>query len=391
MSPLADRLWHRRMTARSTDEPHRVSTPLELFFDLIFVVAVAQAATSWEHALGDDRFGAGLTAYAMAFFAIWWAWMNFSWFASAYDVDDGPYRLLTLVQAAGALVMAAGIARVPDDFTVVVVGYVIMRLAMVTQWLRAAAADRYRRTTALEYAVGITVVQGGWVGWLAVPESWRVVGFVLLAVADVAVPVLSERNRMTPWHPRHIAERYGLFTIIVLGESVAAAAGSVQEAMAEPAAGAGLYLIAGTGLVTVFAMWWLYFDRSAEDRLTTARVAFAWGYGHLVILASAAAVGAGVQLMVERHVGHVDIDARAAAAALAIPVAIYLAALWVLHVMPLRRADLSLPHLVAVIVVATAPLWGGETAMVVVAIGTAGLVAAVATVGHRTASRSGEV
>ena len=84
----------------------------------------------------------------MVFFAIWWAWMNFTWFASAYDTDDVPYRLTVLVQIAGSLVMAAGIPRVFDDgdsARSIVIGYVIMRLAMVTQWLRAAASDPPRR------------------------------------------------------------------------------------------------------------------------------------------------------------------------------------------------------------------------------------------------------
>ena len=76
----------------------------------------------------------------MVFFAIWWAWMNFTWFASAYDNDDVPYRLTVLVQIAGSLVMAAGIPRWFDGGgnVVIVIGYVIMRLAMVTQWMRAA-------------------------------------------------------------------------------------------------------------------------------------------------------------------------------------------------------------------------------------------------------------
>jgi len=85
----ASRSWYRRMTARSMDESHRVATPLELFFDLCFVVAVSLAASGLHHALAEEHFGAGLLRYAMVFFAIWWAWMNFTWFASAYDTDDG--------------------------------------------------------------------------------------------------------------------------------------------------------------------------------------------------------------------------------------------------------------------------------------------------------------
>ena len=97
------------MTARSPHEPHRASTPLELFFDLVFVVAIAQAASGLHHAIAEAHALAGLVGYLMVFFAIWWAWMNFTWFASAYDCDDVPYRLAVFVQIAGALILAAGV------------------------------------------------------------------------------------------------------------------------------------------------------------------------------------------------------------------------------------------------------------------------------------------
>lgn len=82
---------HARMEARDPDEPHRASTPLELFFDLTFVVAIAQAGSSLHHELVDAHVENGLTGFGLAFFAIWWAWMNFTWFASAYDTDDATY------------------------------------------------------------------------------------------------------------------------------------------------------------------------------------------------------------------------------------------------------------------------------------------------------------
>src|SRR6478735_400197 len=97
------------MHPRSPHEGHRVATPLELLFDLVFVVAVGRAAAGLHHAIGAGHAVDGLMGYGMVFFAIWWAWMNFTWFASAYDSDDVPYRLLVFVQLTGALVMAAGI------------------------------------------------------------------------------------------------------------------------------------------------------------------------------------------------------------------------------------------------------------------------------------------
>lgn len=157
------------MRPRDPEEPHRSASPLELFFDLVFVVAVANAAVQLHHALTENHVADGLLSYALVFFAIWWAWMNFTWFATSFDVDDWLYRVLTVVQMAGVLVLAAGIepAFTEQNFTIAVLGYVLMRVTMVTQWLRAAKNPEYR-TTALTYATGIAGVQVLWVLWLLV-------------------------------------------------------------------------------------------------------------------------------------------------------------------------------------------------------------------------------
>src|SRR4051812_13708330 len=178
---------HVRMAARDPDEGHRASTPLELFFDLTFVVAVAQAANSLHHGLAGGHARDVLIGFPMVFFAIWWAWMNFTWFASAYDTDDVPYRLATLVQLAGVLVLAAGVPRALEHqhFGAVVLGYVILRVGLVAQWLRAAAADPERRTTCRRYAAGILVVEAAWITLLALPGHLWVVGFATLAVAEL--------------------------------------------------------------------------------------------------------------------------------------------------------------------------------------------------------------
>src|SRR5580658_10592916 len=125
---------HSRMTARDPNEAHRASTPLELFFDLTFAAAVAQAAEGLQQGLVDGNARHVLVVYPLVFFAIWWGWMNFTWFASAYDTDDVLYRIAVLVQMAGVLILAAGVPRALDhwDFSLMVVGYVVMRLAMVS-------------------------------------------------------------------------------------------------------------------------------------------------------------------------------------------------------------------------------------------------------------------
>src|SRR5208282_569305 len=122
-------------------------------------------------ALADGEFAAALIGFGFASFAISWAWINFSWFSSAYDTDDWIYRLVTMVQMIGVLVLAIGLPRMFAslehgdhlDNSVIVFGYVIMRLAMVFQWLRAARQDPARRRACLAYASAISIAQVGWV------------------------------------------------------------------------------------------------------------------------------------------------------------------------------------------------------------------------------------
>src|SRR5918994_5414654 len=144
--PSSETLHHhvRQMGGRDPHEAHRAATPLELLFDLTFVVAFGLAASQFAHALAEGHTAAGLLGFGFASFAICWAWINFSWFASAYDTDDWIFRIATMVQMIGVLVLAIGVPRLFAsiehgdhlDNSILVLGYVIMRVALVFQWLR---------------------------------------------------------------------------------------------------------------------------------------------------------------------------------------------------------------------------------------------------------------
>jgi len=261
------------------------------------------------------------------FFAIWWAWVNFTWFASAYDVDDVPYRLLTFVQIAGVLILAAGVSRAFEtgNFTVATIGYVVMRIALVTQWLRAAQGDRSGRSAARRYAIGISVVQVGWVARLFLPHPAGKVAFFLLAVADMSVPAFAERGaRGTAWHPQHISERYGLFTLIVLGECVAAATVAMQSVSAVGLSAQRLGVATG-GLLLIFALWWWYFEHPAEAGLRVSRnLAFLWGYAHYAVFTSLAALGAGLEVALDSTRRGSAISATTAGGTIAAVVSVFL-------------------------------------------------------------------
>jgi low temperature requirement protein LtrA len=327
------------MLARDPGEAHRVATPLELLVDLCFVVAVAQVSARLHHGLVAGHVGDSLLGYAMVFFSIWWAWMNFSWFASAYDTDDVPYRLTVLVQIAGVLILAAGVPRgfEAGDFRVITLGYGVMRAGLVTQWLRAAAADPAHRRTPLRYAAGVTACYAGWAALQLVPDGWHLAGWLVLVPCELSVPIWAERFGATSWHPHHIAERYGLFTLIVIGESVLSATLAIQVAVDAGTASPGLLGVAGGGLLILFAAWWIYFERPPQGLEFTSRFAFLWGYGHLLIFSSAAALGAGLAVAADHASGQVRISDRAAAMAVAVPAAVYLLCVWAMHIRPQRE------------------------------------------------------
>ena len=325
------------MRGRDPAEPHRAATPLELFFDLVAVVAVAFAAERLHHALVEGVGFGALLSYALVFFGIWWAWVNFTWFASAYDSDDVAYRISVLVVMTGALVLAAGVPPVFDDrnFTLAVIGYVIMRIALVTQWLRVARDDLRTRRTALRFAIGVAGCQVGWLSLLVAPQLWPVAWLVLVP-AELLVPWWAERAGGTTFHPEHIAERYGLFMIIVLGESVLAASLAIQTVIAGDGVTIQLLGVILGCLLIVYAMWWIYFDRPEEHLLDSLPTAIAWSYLHLPIFAAVAAVGAGLVVAIEEASGHAHLGWTGVGAAIAVPLGIYLMSLWALYFRLLR-------------------------------------------------------
>lgn len=316
------------MAARDPDQPHRASTTLELLYDLCFVVAIAQAAHGLKHALDHGEAWHALAPFGLVFFAIWWAWMNFTWFASAFDTDDVPYRLKVLLQMFGLLVLAAGIPRAfaEQNWGVVTLGYSIVRIGMIAQWLRAARTVTHRRT-ALRYALGLGVVQTGWIALAFVPSNSWIIGWCVLAPAELLVPIWAERAGGTTWHAEHIAERYGLMTIIVIGESVLAATVAIQTALDSGHPTASLYASVVSAPITLFALWWLYFLQPQRFGRGTSRRAFLWGYSHYFVFAAAAAVGAGISVTVDHATHTAHLTALQAHLALALPVAVFLTCL----------------------------------------------------------------
>lgn len=332
--PTRSRL--RPMRPRNPDEPGRSASTLELFFDLVFVVAVSIASVQLAEQLTEGHIGDGIVSYLIIFFGIWWAWMNFTWFATSFDTDDWLYRLLTVVQMGGVLVVAGGIRPVFEerDFTIVIVGYVVMRLALVAQWIRASGTAHSSRSACRIYAVGVSIVQLLWISTLLLPEGAYVIALPVLVLAEVAVPVIAERTGNTPWNPHHITERYGLFTLILLGESLLASSNAIIEAIHDADTLAPLISIAVLTLVATAALWWIYFWPPHHEVIGGLASSLAYGYGHYFIFAAAGAFSAGIEVEIAVITGESELHQPYASFAYTIPIAVFILGIWLIAIRP---------------------------------------------------------
>ncbi|OQM76401.1 low temperature requirement protein A [Manganibacter manganicus] len=350
-SPETLRYRTRRMAGRDPHEAHRVATPLELLFDLTFATTFGFAASQLAHALAAGHYGVALIGFGLATFAICWAWINFSWFSSAYDTDDWVFRLVTMVQMIGVLVLAISLPRMFAslehgahlDNSVMVLGYVIMRVAMIFQWLRAARQDRPRRRACLTYVIAVSIAQIGWIMQIVLDFSVgaSILLAVILAIIEFSGPVIAERrDGGTPWHAHHIAERYSLFAIIALGEGIVGTVATLSAIVEEQGwnLDAALVCIAGVGLT--FGIWWVYYMLPSAQILHAHRNrSFVWGYGQIAIIAAIVATGAGLHVAAYFIEGKAAIGPLATVLSVAVPVSVFLGAVYALNRYLLRQFD----------------------------------------------------
>ena len=294
--------WQTRLSVRSVrlwsadpSQPRRASW-LELFFDLIFVAAVAQVGVP----LGEDYTLHGLVRYALMFLLIWWAWLGHTMYSTRFDADDVVQRLLTLLQIFAAAAMAANAKSAFDsrDSAGFGAAYGVLRAVLVVQYLRARRLKETRRLTTL-YSVGFGVASLLWGVAAILPVPTRFWLWAAALVIDMGTPWLAvQRTDKCPPDAEHLPERFGLFTIILLGESVAAVMhGMESQEMWSPSAAISAF----TSLSLVFGYWWWYFDGAhgaAKRHVTSNRKTLLfqiWSYAHLPLYLCVAVVGVGVE------------------------------------------------------------------------------------------------
>lgn len=369
------------MRARDPEES-RSQTHLELLFDLAFSAASGFAAVRLTEILRAGAVTEAVAGLALVFFAIWWAWLNFAWFSSAYDTDDGVSWLVTTVLILGAATLAAGVpAAVGErDLTVITVGYAVMRLPLAAQWLRAAVGDPMRRRICLRFALGMSALQLAWIGRLALPGSLLLAAFLLLAVLELTVPWWAQLNRRIPTNPVHLAGRYGRFTLTVAAQVIAAAVYSVRLGLAGPARFPQI-AVAVIVVFGVVALLWLYYALP-HARVAAGPFAKLWEYGHYLIVGAVGALGGGARYLAESVA---EPQARWAALPLVSAIAATLLVLWLVCVVPGRsRWGLLYPTCVVLIMLSAvlipSALWAAAVAVLLlfVLVGAEGVRAAPA-------------
>jgi low temperature requirement protein LtrA len=268
------------------EDEHQV-TPLELFFDLVFVFAMTQVTSL----LADDPTWGGVLRGMLVLAALWWAWAAYAWLTSAMDVDEGGVRLTMLGSMGAMLVVALAVpGAFGDDAVLFGVAYLLVRVLHLVLSALVARDDPDRLGALLRYAP--TAIFGALLLVLAgfLEGNERIAVWVVALAIDYLGPVVIGVGGGWRVAPEHFAERHGLIILIALGESIIAIG-----------VGAGFGLVTGTivgallGIVVVSSLWWLYFDVAAifaRSRLQQAtglerhRVALhAYSYLHLPMVA----------------------------------------------------------------------------------------------------------
>lgn len=326
--------------ARDPDQAHRNSTPLELFYDLATVVAIAAASTGLHHRIAEGEVVTGVVRYMIIFFTIWWSWMNFTWFSSAYDTPDTSYVVSVFALIFGTCFLASGITHFYETGVNLtgVIGWTLQRGALVFLWARAAAGGS---RPALYYTIGLTLLQCGWVlNLLLLPQELQPWGAAALLAMELGLPAVAGQFS---WHREHMVERYGLLTLIVLGEGITSIAEILGFPSGQEGAGAAKILIAISATLIVSGMWWLYFRHNEEAHVVRNNSLYVWAYVHGVTFASAAAVGAGLAVWADWGDSDEAVSTLVATTSVAVPAAIYLLSLVaVLHLTNVKRVAILL-------------------------------------------------
>ncbi|MER7502809.1 low temperature requirement protein A [Nonomuraea pusilla] len=326
---------------RLFDPAPRRATWLELLYDLVFVVAVAEVA---DVLAGSDP--GRVPTFVGLFVPIWWAWAGYVFYANRFDSDDVSHRLLALPQILAVAAMAASVSDIAGRSALFAGSYVVARLVLVAAYVRAGRHVPDARPLTTRYAAGFTLSAAVWLASLAVEPPARYAVWAAAMVIDLATPLLTrtQQGRLPP-QSEHLPERFGLFVVIVLGEVVAAVVTGLKGHEVTP----GVLLLALAGVAVAMAFWWLYFGHVDESVVLRTRLAGqVWVYSHLPLSLGLVAFGIGIEHAIEHPSG--------AGWAVGVPAALVFAVLGVQHLCSRDRRAAAVRLGAAALTLATAAL-----------------------------------
>jgi low temperature requirement protein LtrA len=351
-------------------------TSLELFFDLVFVLALTQCTTlisrkpTWE----------GLLEGLLALCVLWWSWTGYTWLTSVVDPEEGSVRLAIFAAMAAFLVCALCVPKAFGSEALLFAGaYAAVRAAHIALFLLASREDAALRKSVLGLAVSTAIGAGLLFGAAAASDGLRLGIWGIALALDFGGPFFfgAEGWKL---EPAHFAERHGLIVIIALGESIVAIGVGSQVAL-----DAGVIAAAVLGIAVAASLWWVYFDvtslaaarrlaNASEGRERNEIARDSYSYLHLPMVAGIALLAVGLKQTLERvseHLGTVT------AAALLGGTAMYLLALVAFRLRNVRSVSVR-RVLCALVLLALIPAATALAALLTLAILTALLVALVA-------------
>jgi low temperature requirement protein LtrA len=342
-----------RLRTLEASEGERHASWLELFFDLVFVLAVAQIA----HVLSAHSDFGGFIKYIALFLPIWWTWVGFTFYADRFEAEETAYRVMMF---AGMFTVAALSLTLENAFstfgdTTFLVCYILVRLVLIALYVRSAYHIPLARGLSLQFIGGFGIaVCLLLISFLFAPPV-RYAIWAIALVLELFTPFLNlKTTRTTPFDRSHIPERLGLFTIIVLGEAVIATANGASEVAWNFAS----ISAAGLGFAMAAAIWWINFDFVEDSAIKSNSLVprFIYLYGHFFIVASIVAIGIGVEHAIkESNEAHLHLPSLAL---LSGGIAVYLAAITIIK---LASENCNLMYArIASIVVALVILYIGQ-------------------------------
>ncbi|HEY5996219.1 MAG TPA: low temperature requirement protein A [Candidatus Deferrimicrobiaceae bacterium] len=283
---------------RTGKERERHATWLELFYDLVFVAAVAQLAS----ALFADYTYPGMLRFCLLMVPVWWAWVGHTFYLTRFDTDDVGHQLLTMVQMIAVASLAVNVSRAlgpaSREFAL---SYAAIRGILVAEYLRAGRHVPAARPLTNRYAAGFGIAAALWLLSVALPPPYRFGLWGVGIVIDFLTPLTGGSIHVRfPPHHMHLPERFGLFVIIVIGEGVAGVVtGEGMGGLSPVSAISGVM-----GLIIAFALWWGYFEgaRGAANRVVRSFEQVGryqlWLYAHLPLVMGITATAVGVRRII---------------------------------------------------------------------------------------------